>query len=276
VIDRAALFEPAALRLRSRLLLGLALAIAPLIGLVYVLRRSLLAFRRSEEAAVREDRLRRLGEASNLIAHEVRNSLNGLRIGLDLVLDGKHERPQRVVTELRAEIERLSSFAHELMLFAKDPTPRKQAADLSQIVTTALSLTLDLADELGVRVEVNGTAQPVPVVVDATLIRIVLSNLISNALDALATVQAGDSPRMTVTVEHSAAIARVRVADNGPGVSYELAQTLFEPFVTSKPSGVGIGLALARKIARAHGGDLRLEPVVRGASFVLELESEAA
>jgi two-component system C4-dicarboxylate transport sensor histidine kinase DctB len=276
VIDRARLFEPAALRLRTRLLLGLGLAVAPLIGLVYLLRRSLLAFRRSEEAAVREDRLRRLGEASNLIAHEVRNSLNGLRIGMDLVLDGKHERPQRVVSELRAEIERLSSFAHELMLFAKDPTPHKEPADLSHIVKTALNLTIDLADELGVRVELCGTEQPVPVEVDPTLIRIVLSNLISNALDALATLQNGsDAPRMTVTVECAPRLARVRVADNGPGVSYALQQSLFEPFVTSKPSGVGIGLALARKIARAHGGDLRLEPTVRGASFVLELQSEA-
>ena len=276
VIDREKLFEPAALRLRTRLLLGLGLAVAPLIGLVYLLRRSLLAFRRSEEAAVREDRLRRLGEASNLIAHEVRNSLNGLRIGMDLVLDGKHERPGRVVTELRAEIERLSSFAHELMLFAKDPTPHKAPADLSEIVKTALNLTLDLADELGVRVDVTGTEQPVPVEVDATLIRIVLSNLISNALDALATIQeANETARVTVTVERGPQLARVRVADNGPGVSQGLAQTLFEPFVTSKPSGVGIGLALARKIARAHGGDLRLESTLRGASFVLELTSEA-
>jgi signal transduction histidine kinase len=281
VIDRYKLFEPAAERLRTRLMLGLGLAIAPLIGLVFLLRRSLLTFRRSEEAAVREDRLRRLGEASNLIAHEVRNSLNGLRMGFDLVLDGKHERPQRVVTELRAEIDRLTSFAHQLMLFAKDPRPTKAAADLSEIVKTALNLTLDLADELGVRVEVIGTDQAVPVEVDAALIRIVLSNLISNSLDALATLQdANETARMTVAVERQPGIARVRVSDNGPGVAPDLAQTLFEPFVTSKPSGVGIGLALARKIARAHGGDLRLEPAAAagkraGASFVLELKSEA-
>jgi signal transduction histidine kinase len=282
VIERARLFEPAMERLRTRLLLGLGLAIAPLIGLVYFLRRSLLTFRRSEEAAVREDRLRRLGEASNLIAHEVRNSLNGLRIGMDLVLDGKHERPQRVVTELRAEIDRLSSFAHQLMLFAKDPRPNKEPADLSEIVKTALNLTLDLADELGVRVDVIGTDQAVPVEVDAALIRIVLSNLISNSLDALATLQdANETARMTVSVERQSGIARVRVSDNGPGVAPELAQTLFEPFVTSKPSGVGIGLALARKIARAHGGDLRLEPASQapgrrpGACFVLELKLEA-
>jgi signal transduction histidine kinase len=274
VADRAALHEPAAIRLRTRLLLGISLALLPLIVLVHLFRRSLRTFQRSEEAAVREDRLRRLGEASNLIAHEVRNSLNGLRIGLDLVLQSKRPSETRVVTELRAEIERLSGFTHQLMLFAKDPTPRRAPADLSEIVNTALSLTVDLAEELGVQVEVNGTQHKVPVEVDATLIRIVISNLISNSLDALATLQDSTQPqRLIVSVLHEHGAICVRVSDNGPGVPPELRHVLFEPFVTGKPSGVGIGLALARKIALVHGGDLWLEPSAHGASFVLALGS---
>jgi two-component system C4-dicarboxylate transport sensor histidine kinase DctB len=277
VADREALHAPAAQRLRDRLALGVAVALLPLVMLVYLFRRSLRTFRLSEEAAVREDRLKGLGEASNLIAHEVRNSLNGLRIGLDLVLEGKRATETRVVDELRAEIERLSSFTYQLMLFAKDPTPRTAPSDLSEIVTTALNLTVDLAEELGVEVEVQGTGEKVPVEVDAALIRIVISNLISNAIDALSSLQEpAQPPRVTVSVEHAGAICRVRVADNGPGVPPSLRHTLFEPFVTGKPSGVGIGLALARKIALVHGGDLRLEPSPRGASFVLELRSAPA
>jgi signal transduction histidine kinase len=63
----------------------------------------------------------------------------------------------------------------------------------------------------------------------------------------------------------------LRAADDGPGVSAAVRAKLFEPFVTGKPSGVGIGLALSRKIARAHGGDLVLEPSARGASFLFTL-----
>jgi signal transduction histidine kinase len=66
----------------------------------------------------------------------------------------------------------------------------------------------------------------------------------------------------------------VRVSDNGPGVPAELRARLFEPFVTGKPSGVGIGLALSRRIALAHGGDLALEPGGAGASFLLTLPAE--
>jgi len=66
------------------------------------------------------------------------------------------------------------------------------------------------------------------------------------------------------------------VRDNGPGIPEPLRARLFEPFVTGKPNGVGIGLALSRRIARAHGGDLELEAPGPGASFLLTLPAEAA
>jgi signal transduction histidine kinase len=70
--------------------------------------------------------------------------------------------------------------------------------------------------------------------------------------------------------------ARVRVMDNGPGVSKTVRPRLFEPFVTSKPNGVGVGLALSRRIARAHGGDIVLEDSQPGAAFDLILPAEAS
>lgn len=275
VANRDALFSGASQRLTTRLALGLCLALMPLIALIYLLKRSLKEFRRSEEAAVREQRLQRIGEAANQIAHEVRNSLNGLRMGLDLVLRDTSGANQRVVGELRAEIERLSSFTHQLMLFAKDPTPRLQNVDLAELVPQTLSLTRDLATELGVKVHVIGPGEPLAVLADPTLIEIVVSNLVSNALDALAGVNAeGTRQELKVVLGKEGQLATLRVVDNGPGVSAELDGALFEPFVTGKPSGVGIGLALSRKIARAHGGDLTLEPSASGACFALTLPLE--
>jgi hypothetical protein len=86
VAARKALFAPARTRLQTRISLGLLLAATPLVLLVALLRRSLDLFRRSEQDAVREERLRLLGEAANSIAHEVKNALNGLSMGLDLVV----------------------------------------------------------------------------------------------------------------------------------------------------------------------------------------------
>jgi len=77
-------------------------------------------------------------------------------------------------------------------------------------------------------------------------------------------------------VESDGRQARVRVSDNGPGVPQHVKPRLFEPFVSGKPSGTGIGLTLSRRIARAHGGDLVLEETAAGASFVLSLPQESA
>ena len=102
-----------------------------------------------------------------------------------------------------------------------------------------------------------------------------IANLVGNALDALGE---GDvqAPRVVVTVEGDGRLARLRVSDNGPGVSARVKPRLFEPFASGKPSGTGIGLALSRRIARAHGGDLVLEHTAEGASFLLLLPQESA
>lgn len=270
------LFSSVTARLRTRILFGLGLALAPLFALVLLLRRSFREFQRSEAQVVREERLQRIGEAANLIAHEVRNSLNGLKMGLDLVLRDRAEPSERVVAELRAEIERLSSFTHQLMLFAKDPEPRRAAIELSTLIESALRLWRDVAAELDVALVVEGVEAPLPLSGDPVLLQIAISNLVSNALDALAGTSPSEHPRVLVSVEAGPEAITVRVSDNGPGVPEALRETLFEPFVTGKPSGVGIGLAMARKIAAAHGGELTLAPSRVGATFVLALPRNPA
>jgi signal transduction histidine kinase len=267
------LFSESDRRLWARLLFGVFLALAPMLALVAFLRRSLAQFRKSETEAVREEHLRTIGEAANVIAHEVRNSLNGIRMGVDLVMD-KHQRPsERVVSELRREIERLGSFTYQLMLFAKNPEPQGVRVDLSEAVPKWLALTRDVAAESGASVELVGADRPIEVHGDPTLLRIVISNLVSNALDAVAGVE---PPKIVVSLTLAADHAEVRVEDNGSGVTDSLRERLFTPFVTGKPSGVGMGLSISRKIARAHGGDLVLESGDGGASFLLTLPLEAA
>jgi two-component system C4-dicarboxylate transport sensor histidine kinase DctB len=110
---------------------------------------------------------------------------------------------------------------------------------------------------------------------DGALLHAVISNLAGNALDAA--TAGSPSPRVEVRIDVRGGAAYLRVCDNGPGVSASMKPRLFEPFQTEKANGVGIGLALARKIARAHGGELVLDetrPPRRsfpGASFVLTL-----
>jgi two-component system C4-dicarboxylate transport sensor histidine kinase DctB len=288
------LFSAPRTRLRTRLLAGLSLALAPAVLLFLLLQRSLAVFRRSEEAAVREERLRLLGEAANSIAHEVKNALNGLSMGLDLVMGAAGgggapssrpgglprgpipgERRERIVGELRREIQRLSEFTTELMTFSRGVEPRRTRMDLVEFVPKVTGLLRDAAEEIGAEIAVVVPEGAVFVDADAALLHAVISNLAGNALDA-ATAGAR-TPRVEVRLDVQGAATTLRVSDNGHGVSPSLRPRLFEPFQSEKPNGVGIGLALARKIARAHGGDLILDEAAEprraypGASFVLTL-----
>ena len=276
--DADALFGPARRRLATRLALGLALASLPLVLVAFLLRRSLRAFRRAEEVAVRGERLRSLGEAVDLIAHEVRNSLNGLRMGLDLILQGDRTgleaRQRRAVSGLRREMERLSDFTSELLFFSKGVVPRPVSLDLAQFVPKVTELARDSAEAQGVVLKVVPAEAQVPVKADPALVHVVIANLVGNAVNFAAVGEAA-LPWVEVTVTTADSTAGVVVRDSGPGVSAAVKPRLFEPFVTGKPNGVGIGLALSRRIARAHGGDLVHEEAPAGAAFRLTLPMEA-
>jgi two-component system C4-dicarboxylate transport sensor histidine kinase DctB len=274
----SSLFGKARQRMYVRTFVGLLLVIPPLLMLVLVLRRALRVFRQSEQETVERERLQILADASNLIAHEVRNALNGLGVGLDLLLKGNrsaHEgREGRIVRQLRDEMQRLSEFTGELMLFSKGIVPHPVRLDLADTVPKLTELSLDLASEAGCKIDVRVDRAPVWTKVDPTLLRVVLGNLIGNALDVVAAHGSPDGGFVRVVLDADQREARVRVTDDGPGVPETVRGHLFEPFRTTKPSGTGLGLALSRRIARAHGGDLVLETSTIGASFLLTLPTE--
>jgi two-component system C4-dicarboxylate transport sensor histidine kinase DctB len=273
--EAPALYAPAETRFRTRLILALLLSAVPICLLVFMLRRSLLVFRKSEQEALEGERLRSLGEAADLIAHEVKNSLNGIRVGVDLLLRGSSERQNiRAVDGLRSEIERLTRFTSELLAVSRGVQPRPTRLDLCTFLEKVTHLYHDRAESQGTTIEASIPEAPVYVRADPTLVHVVIANLLGNALDFLD--GKGDGrPLVRVRLDTGDKTARVEVVDNGPGVAEAVRRNLFQPFVTGKPSGVGIGLSYSRRIARAHGGDLVLVPAHVGATFLLTLPLEA-
>lgn len=267
VIEEDRLDAPAHSRLRLRLAVGAGTALVPLALLVYVLRRLLRRFGVAQEAAARGARLKLLGEAANLIAHEVKNSLNGISMGLELVTQ-KKPGSERSLSALKSELARLSSFTTKLLTFSKGVVPRPKPLDLGAFVAKVVALYEEQAAEVKVGLVMLSPAEPIWVEADSALVHVVVSNLVGNALDSLSLRESG---QITIALAREGGAAALRVQDDGPGVTASLRAKLFEPFVTGKPSGVGIGLALSRKIARAHDGELVLEPTAVGACFLFTL-----
>ena len=278
-IDEDTLFHDARARLRERLLIALSLAVLPLVALVALLRHSLSIFRRGEELAMREERLHRVGEAANLIAHEVKNSLNGIRMAAEMACGTPEPqtRAERALGELRGEIERLSNFTGDLMAFSKGIKPRPVRLELNEFAIKLSLLFEAQANEGGVALQVVPASAPVWVSADSQLLRVAISNLIVNALDALSTRKPRTAPPLIeLSVETAPGFARLSVSDNGDGVAPAMRSVLFEPFQSGKSNGVGIGLAYGKRIAQAHGGELELQSVETGAKFLLTLPREDA
>src|SRR5262249_50407139 len=161
---------------------------------------------------------------------------------LDLVVrrDDRPEalaRRERVVSELRKEIQRLTDFTAELMTFSKGIEPRRTKLDLTEFVPKVTALVRDAAHERGAEIDLPAPPDGVIVDADPTLLHAVISTLAGNALDAVTGKGAPADPRVEVRLEAHGDVAELRVADNGPGVSTWMRGRLFEPFQTEKPNG---------------------------------------
>lgn len=266
------LAEPAT-RLEARVWGSLRSLIAIVVGalLLAVVVGALLAvaigrLERAEVELGRQRELAAMGKTSAAIAHEVKNSLNGLSVALDLLAQGRA--PPAAVAEVhaqaRSELERLKGVADDLTLFAAPPRLALGEVDLADLCRRAAALAADLAHDCGVEVALAAPADaPVQVAGDAQKLLGALSNVVRNGVEAMGPGAFGEAlgeaaprreRRLEVTVARRGREAVIEVADRGPGVPSSVRDRLFEPFVTTKRNGTGLGLAIARRVIEAHGG----------------------
>jgi len=221
--------------------------------------------RRLEQAqadARRSERLAALGQLSAGLAHEIRNPLGVIK-GSAEMLSQKLGQSDPLATELSGyistETNRLSALVTRFLDFA-----RPLHADLSpQEITAVLDRALDDAARVwkGARVEVRKDYEPsLPAVpLDEGLCEQAFLNIVQNAYDAMGS----EGGRLSVSARKSRSDGRdgveVRIADSGPGIPAELREQIFNPFVTTKKSGVGLGLSIVSKIIDGHRGTIRIE-----------------
>jgi signal transduction histidine kinase len=235
--------------------------------------------RRSIERALREkqstlDRSLRLAAASELasaLAHELNQPLSAMTAYLR-ACQVMVERSAAAGDELRftmnkavAEAGRAASVVRRLRDFFRSGAVHMEVVPPGALVEDACAAIGERARKHGVALATSARNLP-DVRVDRLQVEAVLANLLANAIDALQQRAGGREIRVEASADKPGFV-RISVADNGPGVDPYVARSLFDPFITTKPTGMGLGLAISRSIVEAHGGKLWHEKRDPGSLF---------
>lgn len=226
------------------------------------------ALEREHEKLLRAERLSTLGLLSSAIAHDLRNPLNTVGLAVHTMKARLQDRPdERLSARLETierELKRAEEIISTLLAFARTGEPARQVTDVNEMVEEAAGL-VHADGDVSVGLDLSPDLPCVPL--DRSQMMQVLENLVRNAVQA---VPAGG----VVTVSSRVEVERLvlRIEDNGPGIPPELRNRVFEPLVTTKSTGTGLGLALCKRIVDAHGGSISVEEAaVSGAVFRIEL-----
>lgn len=220
-------------------------------------------------------KLAALGRMSAALAHEYNQPLAAIRAYAEnasrLLERDRHGEVPETLARIVAVSQRMGRLAKTLRSFARRPGSATRPVRLAEAWDDALTIVAPLARERGVTIRAEGLDG---LTVEAGRLRLsqVLLNLLSNAVEACAE---GDERCVRVNAERGGERVRLRVSDTGPGVDPAVRDELFEPFVTTKPvgEGLGLGLSIAFNMARDFGGTLRLVEGGEGATFELTLRA---
>lgn len=217
-------------------------------------------------------RLSVMGQMASTMAHELNQPLtammNYLEAARHLLESGPRsaERVGELMGRAVAQAERAGEVIRKLRQFVSKGETDRRAESLNKLVEEALALALVGARHSGVRVTLDLDRAPLPVLVDAVQIQQVVLNLVRNAVEAMEAVERRELAIATRAIGADN-LAEVEIVDSGPGIPAAIADRLFQPFVTTKASGMGLGLSICREIVEAHQGRLAVAPNPSGGAM---------
>lgn len=227
-----------------------------------------LRLEQAQAEARRSERLAALGQLSAGLAHEIRNPLGVIK-GSAEMLTQKLGDSNPLATELAGyvstETNRLSALVTRFLDFARPLHADLTPSDMAAVLDRALNDVAQFWKGPAVQVEKDYQANLPPVEMDEGLCEQAFINIIQNAYDAMSTNDGGTlrvtikAARRSVRERNNVDGVEVRISDNGPGIPSDLREQIFNPFVTTKKSGVGLGLSIVSKIVDGHHGWVRIE-----------------
>jgi signal transduction histidine kinase len=228
------------------------------------------------------ERLAAIGETVASLSHSIKNILQGLRGGADVVDMGLRKEDLKIARGgwaiLKRNIDRIMGLTLNMLAYSARRTLEYELIKVGPLLEDCAQLLHDQCVARGVALIIDADPEMPPVQLDQSLMHQALMNLMGNAVEAV------DQQTGAVTVKasympgqgNSRAMVRIDVIDNGPGISADRHQSIFQPFQTSKGlRGTGLGLAVTKRIIEEHGGRIRLESAEgRGATFSVILPAD--
>ena len=196
-------------------------------------------------------------EMAKQVAHEIKNPLTPMRLSLQHLEysinrgdDNIEEKVKKTIALLIRQIDSLSTMAEEFSSFAKMPEPILEKIDLKLILGDAIML---MEKEMGQPISLEIAAETIPILADPHQLGRIFNNIFKNAIQAIPDDRVG---KVSVNVEMQKKWVKILISDNGKGIPPELSEKIFSPNFSTKNSGMGLGLAITKKIIEQFGGNI--------------------
>jgi two-component system sensor histidine kinase AtoS len=204
-----------------------------------------------------------LGEFTAVFAHEVRNPINNISTGLQILSRSFNDEPKKkeMVDRMVEDCDRLIHQMEAVLAFSKPFDPKFESVDISILVQRILDRWKPRMARVGVKEFIQKPDEIPTIVADPRLLDQVFTNLIGNAVEAMTAEEKGTLAvhiSILTTISNLPQI-EIKIIDSGPGIPEEVRGHVFEPFVTTKKTGTGLGLAISKRIITAHRGNITVE-----------------
>ena len=248
--------------LRSMLVIGLAILALGIIGMGIIFSNQQSHLRRVKSLEVeisRQERLSELGNLAATVAHEIRNPLNSVSMGLQRLKaefspTQDHDEYARFLNLMQGEVRRLNAIVEQFLGLARPLSLKTEKIAVADFLDNLVTLAAGDAGSANVRIDLQVVSNLPLLEADPNYLKQLLLNLILNGVQAMP--QGGT---LTVEAEADKDLLRLTVADQGTGIEPQALAKIFEPYFTTKANGSGLGLSIARRIAEAHGGKITAE-----------------
>ncbi len=227
--------------------------------------------RETQASLRRSERLAALGQLTAGLAHELRNPLGTIKASAEMLMKpATRNRPEvrdEMADYILSEVNRMNGLVSRFLDFARPLRIHPSETDLNVVLRDVAREQTELAKSRRVRLSVREPRGDTVFAFDRDLLRVALSNLVQNAIQASATDQ-----EVELRAETDANKVTIFVSDRGEGIAPQDLESVFNPFFTTKPQGVGLGLALVTKIVDEHGGRIDVQSELgKGTTFEVVL-----